>query len=51
VTPVLDAVAKGMTLDEPYAEINTRTAAVRADSRVPAEEVCRQLAAKAMRPR
>lgn len=46
VTPVLEAATKRMTLDEPYVEINTRTAAVQADTRVPAEEIYRQLAAK-----
>ncbi|MBB4753827.1 hypothetical protein [Actinoplanes lobatus] len=46
MTPVLEANAKGMTFDEHYAEINTRTAGVRAGAEVPAEDVYRQLAAK-----
>ncbi|MBW6439873.1 hypothetical protein KZ829_39720 [Actinoplanes hulinensis] len=46
VTPVLEAPTKGMTFDEHYAEINTRTAGVRAGAEVPAEDVYRQLAAK-----
>ncbi|MEU4421839.1 hypothetical protein AB0F81_14535 [Actinoplanes sp. NPDC024001] len=46
MTPVLEATAKGMTFDEQYAEINTRTAGVRAGAEVPAEDVYRQLAAK-----
>lgn len=45
VTPVLEAVTKGMTLDEPYAEVNARTAKVQASAPVPAEEIYRQLAA------
>jgi hypothetical protein len=46
VTPVHEATAKGMTFDHLYAEINTRTAGVRAGAEVPAEDVYRQLAAK-----
>ncbi|MEU7903406.1 hypothetical protein [Actinoplanes sp. NPDC049118] len=46
VTPVLEATTKGMTLDGAYAQINTRTAGVRAGAEVPAEEVYRQLATR-----
>jgi hypothetical protein len=45
VRPVLEAATKGMTLDEPYAEINTLTAEVRAGADVPAQEVYQQLTA------
>ncbi|GAA0429149.1 hypothetical protein Aca07nite_37420 [Actinoplanes capillaceus] len=46
VTPMFEAPAKSMTFDEHYAEINTRTAGVRAGAEVPAEDIYRQLAAK-----
>lgn len=45
VTPVHEATAGGMTFAEQYAEINTRTAGVRAGAEVPAEDVYRRLAA------
>ncbi|MEV0901297.1 hypothetical protein [Actinoplanes sp. NPDC049802] len=45
ITPVLDAVTKGMTLDEPYTQLNTRTATVQAGPPVPAEEIYRQMVA------
>lgn len=45
VTPVLEATNKGMTLNQPYAEIGTRTAGVQAGAAVPAENVYQQLSA------